>query len=457
MIDFKKEVLKIKDEMIQDIQTICRIDSVLDYTTVKEDAPFGKGCRDALDCMLSFAQRDGFVSKDVDGYAGHIDLGEGDEVIGVLGHLDVVPVNKEGWTYPPFSATLKDGVLYGRGTSDDKGPTIAAYYAAKIVHRLGLPEGKKIRIIFGCDEESGSRCMKHYFSKEPFPKMAFTPDASFPVCYGEKSGCSFHLQGKLAPETLISLNAGTVVNIVPETATAVVSGCVEDYQASLDAFCKQYDLQSKITPNELGVEIQMIGKSAHASLPDLGKNAIVYLASYLNTVIKHPLVDFIDRYFKEDNHGRRLGFYFNGAMGEVTVNMGIIHYQEGNVDIKLDLRCPHDMDFDGMVEAVKKAIQPYGLEEDHHIGPYLYIDPTTPWIQKLHQAYVKYSNDVNAMPMTMGGGTYAKSMPNTCVAFGMEFPGTDNHIHENNECLLIDELLMGTAIYAEALYQLMQD
>lgn len=454
MIDFKSEVLKIKDEMIQDIQTLCRIDSVLDEQIASEKAPFGKGCREALDCMLSFAKRDGFQAKDVDGYAGHIDIGEGDDIIGVLGHLDVVPVNKEGWTYPPFSATLKDGILYGRGTSDDKGPTLAAYYAAKIVHHMGLPKGKKIRIIFGCDEESGSRCMKHYFSKEPYPTMAFTPDASFPVCYGEKSGCGFTIKGTIEEQSLISFHAGTVVNIVPEVATAVLTGCMADYEDSLHRYCDEQGVSATIKQVVGGVEIQMIGKAAHASLPDLGKNAVVYLASYLASVTSHPLVSFIDRYFKNDNHARHLGFYFKGAMGEITVNLGILHYDHGTFEMKLDLRCPHDMDFDAMVARMHEALEPYGFTEDHHIGPYLYIDPNSTLVQTLHQAYVKYSKDVDATPMTMGGGTYAKAMPNTCVAFGMEFPGTDNHIHENNECLIIDELLLGTAIYAEALYQL---
>lgn len=455
-MDFKEEALKVKEDLIADIQALCRIPSVLDPNTAKEGQPFGQGCRDALDCMLNFGRRDGFEVKDVDGYAGHIDIGEGDEVIGVLGHLDVVPVNEEGWIYPPFSCTLKDNILYGRGTSDDKGPTLAAYYAAKIIHNLKLPVKKKIRIIFGCDEESGSRCMKHYFSKEPYPQWGFTPDAGFPVCYGEKSGCGYTIKGDCENDTLISFKAGQRVNIVPETAQAVVLGELSDYAESFEAFKQKHGVDGNIAMSDGAVRITLIGKSAHASTPDIGKNAIVYLAQYLNEVIDHPVSRFIDDYFRDDNHARRLGFYFNGAMGEITCNLGIIDYENGHVRMQLDLRCPHDMDFDDMQCCIDKAIKPMGWTEEHRIGPYLFVDPESELITTLHQAYVKYTHDDKAKPVTMGGGTYAKSMPNTCVAFGMEFPGSPNAIHENNEILRVDELMMGVAIYAEALYNLVK-
>lgn len=456
MVNFKEEVLKMKDDMIADIQTICRINSVLDMSTAGENQPFGKGCREALDCMLGFGQRDGFVTKDVDGYAGHIDIGEGEEVIGVLGHLDVVPVNDEGWTYPPFSCTLHDGVLYGRGTSDDKGPTVAAYYAAKLIHDLKLPTRKKMRIIFGCDEESGSRCMKHYFSKEAFPQWAFTPDAGFPVCYGEKSGCGFKINGECEHGKLLSFKAGKRANIVPEVAKAVVIGNVEDYQASFEAFLKENNVNGSLQAVENGVELTLIGKSAHGSTPDLGRNAVVILSKYLNETLHHPVAKWIDDYFRDDNHARKLGFYFNGAMGEITVSLGIINYEDGKVNIVLDCRCPHDMDFDDMAQKMHAALEPLGWSEEHHVGPYLFVDPESELITKLHSAYVKYTGDTNAKPMTMGGGTYAKAMPNTCVAFGMEFPGSPNQIHENNEILRVEELMLGCAIYAEALYNLVK-
>ena len=135
---------------------------------------------------MKFGKRDGFVTLDDQGYAGHIDIGNHSEYFGILGHLDVVPVNKVGWDSDPFEVVIKDGKLFGRGVADDKGPLIAGYYAAKIIHDLNLPVKKTIRVIFGCDEERGSSCVRHYFENHEYPSMGFTPDAEFPVVYGEK-------------------------------------------------------------------------------------------------------------------------------------------------------------------------------------------------------------------------------------------------------------------------------
>lgn len=153
MIDFKSEVLKIKDQMIEDIKNLCAIPSTQDDSTIAEFAPFGKANRQALDAMLEIGKRDGFDVEDVDGYAGHIDIGEGDETFGILGHLDVVPVNEVGWDSDPFNVIIKDDKLYGRGVADDKGPLLAGYYAAKIINSLNIPTKMKIRVIFGCNEE----------------------------------------------------------------------------------------------------------------------------------------------------------------------------------------------------------------------------------------------------------------------------------------------------------------
>lgn len=161
MIDFLNEVMKRKNDIIADIEKLCQIPSVLDESTADENQPFGKQCRIALDTMLSIGERDGYVCEDVDGYAGHIDIGEGEEMFGILGHLDVVPCNENGWNTNPYDVTIEDGKLYGRGVADDKGPLIAGYYAAKIINELELPVKMKTRVIFGCNEENGSKCMKY--------------------------------------------------------------------------------------------------------------------------------------------------------------------------------------------------------------------------------------------------------------------------------------------------------
>lgn len=453
MIDFKKEIEVFYDDLIKDLDDLVSVNSVLDLTTAKDNQPFGEANRLVLDKMLAIGKRDGFETKDVDGYAGHIDIGNGDECIAVLGHLDVVPVNDTGWDTPPFKLTEANGCLFGRGTSDDKGPLLAAYYAAKILNDSNLELNKKIRVIFGCNEESGSKCMKYYFTKESYPSMGFTPDANFPVVYGEKKSASFTIKGTMDNDTLISFQAGTVANIVPETAVATIKGTKADYENSFNKFLIEKNLKGSLDELDGNTVVTLIGKSSHASLPHLGKNAITYLFEYLATIIKHPLVDFMDQYFSEDFYAKKLGFDITGQMGPLTLNVGILNYVNKEISIVLDLRCPHELDEKNMIDIMSKALEPYQLYEEHRLGSHLFVDPNSKLIQGLHKAYIDCTNDINAVPQAIGGGTYAKTMPN-CVAFGPEFPNTDNQIHQNNEFVKIDDLKKTIEIYANALYNL---
>ncbi len=453
MIDFKKQINECFENYLNDLELLVRHNSIYDESTSKEGQPFGQANKEVLEEMLQIGQRDGFETANIDGYAGHIDIGDGDEIIGVLGHLDVVPVNETGWDTDPFTLTIKDNKLYGRGTSDDKGPILAAYYAAKLLVDNGYKLNKKIRIIFGCNEESGSRCMRYYFTKVPYPAMGFTPDANFPVVYGEKKGAHFSITGKLDNSELISFKSGTVANIVPERAVAIVKKDLSELQESYVAYLDRYELDGTIEACKEGTRIELVGKSSHASLPHLGKNAATYLCGYLNTVIEHPLTQFVDKYFFEDYSAMKLGFGFTGMMGPLTLNVGILNYENQEVNMILDLRCPHEVDEEKMVACIDEAIEPYGLEEKHFIGKHLFVDPESDFIKALHYAYVDCTGDVNAKPQAIGGGTYAKMMPN-CVAFGPEFEGTDNQIHQNNEFAKIDEVKLEIEIYANALYNL---
>lgn len=455
MLKIKKEIDAYFDEMIKDLEKLVSYNSILDLETAKENQPFGQANRDVLDAMLAIGSRDGFKVKDIDGYAGHIDIGDGDETVAILGHLDIVPVNTTGWDSDPFTLTLKNGRYYGRGTSDDKGPLLYGYYAAKILNDLKLLNGKKVRIIFGCNEETGSKCMKYYFTKEPYPVMGFTPDANFPVVYGEKKGAGFTINGNVAVDELISLNAGTVVNIVPEKATAVLGKTKDVYEESFNEFIIKKGVTGQITEENGQTVIELTGKSSHASLPHLGKNAVVILCEYLAQVTNNQVVKFIDEYFRDDYLAKRLGFGFTGQMGELTCSVGIVHYNEGELEIKLDIRAPHELDEQNMVNCMEKAVTPYKLTFEHHVGPHLFVDPNSKLIQSLHNAYVECSGDIDAKPQAIGGGTYAKTMPN-CVAFGPEFPGTDNQIHQNNEFMDIEEAKKAIEIYANALYNLMK-
>ncbi|SEJ27286.1 succinyl-diaminopimelate desuccinylase [Kandleria vitulina] len=454
-MNFYNEVYKRKDELLEDLRTLCQIPSVFDPSTAKDNQPFGEANRKALDQMLAFGQRDGFITDDCDGYAGSIDIGEGEEVFGILGHLDVVPVNETGWHYPQFDATLDGDRLYGRGVADDKGPLLAAYYAAKIVNEMDFEKKYKIRVIFGCDEENGSSCVKYYFKHRPYPAMGFTPDADFPVVFGEKAMVGFNLTGKIDDEKIISINGGTRSNIVPNNACACLEGSLEDYEESFNAFLKENNATGSITMNN-HVVLKVDGRSAHGSVPERGTNAIVLLCHYLHTITDNKLVAFIDDYFYEDTAGKKLGIAHSGALGALTNNLGILNYEDGHINMVLDVRFSNEVDpIKDVVDAVTKKASAYDLAVDYNATPSLYVDPESELIKKLHAAYVDVTNDHEHGPQAMGGGTYAKAMPN-CVAFGAEFPGRDNKMHEDDETIVFEELLQSAAVYAQALYNILK-
>lgn len=455
MIDFLEEVYKRKDEMLADIKRLCQIPSVLDENTANEGQPFGSACKEALDAMLEIGERDGFVCENVDGYAGHIDIGEQEETFGVLGHLDVVPCNESGWDTDPYMPVIKNGKIYGRGVADDKGPLIAGYYAAKIIHDLNLPVKMKTRIIFGCNEENGSKCMQYYFTKKPYPCMGFTPDAEFPVVYGEKAGVNFKIVGEVPKDNIIGIYAGTRANIVPEVCEAYLTGSYKQYKEDFLNYLSHYDLDGSIEEEGNHTKLFLIGKSAHASTPYEGINAATYMCHYLSTVSDNQLVQFVDQCFFEDHYGKKLNVDYTGMMGPLTVNLGVLNYKDTHVSMIVDMRVPHEVTDDTLTRALHKHLEKYHLRETHQLGKALYIDPQSELIQKLHHAYVEFTGDQEHQPQAIGGGTYAKTMPQ-CVAFGIQFPGTDNKIHQNNEELSIDDLLKATAIYAKAIYDLIK-
>ena len=239
--------------------------------------------------MLHKGETEGFTSKNLEGYAGHLEMGQGEELVGILCHVDVVPEG-DGWTTPAYSADIRDGKIFARGAIDDKGPTMAAYYAMKIVKELGLPLSKRVRMILGTDEESNWKCVDHYFKNEEMPTIGFAPDADFPIINAEKGISDIQVvqngsEEKKGTYELVSFESGRRLNMVPDFAEAVVTG--EDVSALTVAYEEYLQTAKKI--GEAIVEgntvtLQIKGVSAHGSTPEKGENAGLLLANFLTKV-----------------------------------------------------------------------------------------------------------------------------------------------------------------------------
>ena len=203
-MNFEKIVYNHKDEIVKTFQELLQIPSVLDESDASVGAPFGNNIRKALEYMLAKGKEDGFEVLNDEGYAGRISYkcGNQKESVGILCHLDVVPEGNN-WTYPPYEARIVDGKIFARGTTDDKGPTIACYYALKFIKETNIKLKKEIQIILGTDEETGWRGVNHYFKKYEMPSIGFAPDCDFPLVYGEKGRMSFDLSTNYHEEDVV--------------------------------------------------------------------------------------------------------------------------------------------------------------------------------------------------------------------------------------------------------------
>ena len=460
-IDFKKEVLNHKEDLLKDLFELLSVRSILG-TDITEETPFGSGPREALDLILSFGKRDGYKTKLVENKAGHIEVGQGDELFGILGHVDVVPVVEADWISHPFKPEIRDGKIFARGSLDDKGPTMAAYYAVKLLDKLGVKWNKRVRVIVGSDEETGFRCVEAYFKHEEQPASGFTPDAMFPLVYAEKARATFDHKLKFVDEDgqynykLVKFNGGQVLNMVIASAKAELEGEVSDIKEKFENFLAQEKLEGEV---EVGntIKLTLKGKAAHGSTPQYGINGATKLAEFLSTLgldnNGKNFVDYIVEKLANDPFGEKLGInYSDDEMGEATYNYGILEYDlERKIGlVSTDCRHPKKFDLVDRLNGIKVDnidIEVTSTKEAH------YVPKDDELVTTLMDVYRKHTGDTKNDAFVLGGGTYARCLKKG-VAFGLLFPGKEDTMHQANEYLEVEDLLLATAIYAEGIYKL---
>lgn len=406
----------------------------------EEGAPFGPGVKQALDAMAAIARRMGFrVTVDPLGYYAYAEMGEGSELFGVLGHLDVVPADDaENWNTHPFTLTEKDHMLFGRGVADDKGPTLAAMYALRLLLDEGYELTKRVRFIFCTDEESLWGGVKAYMAKEEKPTSGFTPDADFPLLYAEKGLVEYYLRAK--EDTTPLLTGGTALNAVAGKAECPFDPNIE---AQLKALGYDYSLS--------GESLVVKGKAAHSMAADEGVNAIVRLAKAMKRAGKDSaMLRFILEMAPEPHANKIFGPMEDEFTGRLTFNIGLADWKPGDQSLGIDIRFPVSYTKEEVDKALEKAAALYGIvvEPFDYLRP-VHISTDTPLVKSLMQAYQEVTGDLESRPISTGGATFARSMENI-VAYGALMPGSPKTEHQANECALVSDLKTAIAVYARA-------
>lgn len=462
--------------MLNDLKELLSFESVL--SKPEQNAPFGKNMRETLDWFLEKAESYGLKTGDLDGYCGFAEYGDGKEMIGILCHLDVVPAGN-GWSCPPYSLTIEDGCLYGRGVVDNKGCAIIALNILKELKEKNIPLKNRIRLIAGCNEENGSACMKHYKTAGEIPKMSIVPDSDFPVINSEKG--ILHICASIPADneflmSVIKFEAGSRPNVVPDLCSVTIKKDSPIYEKLAAINCGKINndifktpvlakqiIGANFKPADFSVHIfedniviEARGISGHAMSPHKADNAAYKMFSLLTALYGGKggeTIRSINKLLCEPLSLERLGLALkDGKSGALTMNLGIIKFENNSLDLTLDFRLPLCA---GNVEVIKKLEN--SLPENSkvkllHYAENLYIEENNPLIQTLLKVYHE-STGFEPFTVQTGGGTYARELPHS-VAFGPTFPDTVTNIHNVDERISIEQFEKLYEIYYKAILEL---
>ncbi|MBQ7227640.1 MAG: Sapep family Mn(2+)-dependent dipeptidase [Clostridia bacterium] len=453
--------------MINDLKEFIAIKSVLGEPA--EGAPFGKENSEALRLFLDKAESYGLKVGNDDGYAGWAEYGEGEKMVGILAHLDVVPAGN-GWSTDPFTLTIENGKLYGRGVSDDKGPMIACLHALKRLAEERANLGARVRLIVGCNEENGSSCIEHYVRNQELPTVSFTPDSDFPVVASEK-GIVHVLFTLPISQKLdgITLSGGCRPNVVPDYAELNIGEDSELYQKLTTTYPIISDLLRsekvaiKLAENGCdfadysftlakGLSVSTIGAAAHGSTPEKGDNALRKVLSLLSALTNDAGAEMASRLASPDAV-KLFGIEAEDVTGKLTLNLGICNIENGVISLTIDLRLPATVNYAEVIEKISARFSKGVKVQVLHNSSPLAFDENDELVQALLGVYRKCTGDYESHPLHIGGGTYAKELPN-CIGFGAVFPSVDTRMHDADECYPVQDFYKLEEIYYRAIKEL---
>lgn len=455
---FKDYINSEKELLLKDLAEMVKIPSKLEgYDNPKY--PFGKNIDDALNAFLKIGEKLGFKTKNIDKHCGYIEFGEGEEMVGIVGHLDVVPEG-EGWTYPPFELTIGDGKVYGRGTIDDKGPMMAALYAMKAVKEK-VEVHKRVRLIIGLNEENDWKGIEYYKEHEELPTVGFSPDADFPCIYSEKALLTVYTEDEYNEDNIIKIKGidcrNNRINVVPKYCAVkleVAENISEELKRMLITKIED-DISFTRIQNEFYIETR--GVQAHAAHPDLGINAVSKMVVLLNEIfnkfdVENNTINLLANKIGNEFDGASLGIkHINKELGNLTLNLASLELEDGKIKSGMNLRIPGDITIQEVKEKITselKEINPrYEGEKEA-----LYIPKDNELVQKLCKIYNDYTGQ-NKEPLAIGGATFARAFEN-CVSFGAMNPEKPDMCHQVDEYIELQNLIDSCNIYAIAIYEL---
>lgn len=436
--EFNKKADEYKEELIKSIGRLVRINSVEGEKL--DNAPFGSGPKEALEEALRISEELGFKTKNIENAIGYAEYGESDEYIGVIGHVDIVPEG-DGWNYNPFDVSIDNERIYGRGVLDNKGPIMAVLYGMKIIKDLNLPISKKIRVIFGTNEETGFCDIPYYLKEEKPPIMGFTPDCKYPAVYGERGILDLTIWSeKIENINIKSIKGNFKNNIVPDFAE------IEFYNN-----VNKYDEIKTISAK---------GKQAPGNAPESGINAVTKLCKdileandFINDKEILDFIKFIYKSFYENHSLSKLNINCSDEIsGDLVINPYEIKMDNGKIGISVVFRYPISYKYEDMISIIRSIIKEgYTLSENRRMDSVCF-DKDSDLLKKLKEAYEDVTG-LDGTPVTTTGGTYAKVFPNI-VAFGPSFPGQKGIAHNSDEYMDIEDLITNLRIYTNALYNL---
>ena len=442
-------VAALRPQMVAALQRLVRRRSV--EADPLPGKPFGEEVDACFAEALTLCRELGFETTDMDRYIGWCEIGTGDEMVAVLGHLDVVPEG-EGWHHPPYAAEIEGGRLYGRGSIDDKGPVVASLFALKAIRDLGIPLNRRVRLLFGLNEETNDRDVLYYKAHGgEIPVLGFTPDGEYPLINGEKgilNGTYTRTLHQTGDYILTRFEGGEASNISPAYAVAEV-------KCPTEAASKIAAEKVTVTPIDGGIRVEAEGVAVHGSTPELGENAIGRLAMALAqlpfTGETGECLAFVSERLGMETHGESLGLAMrDGISGDLTMNVGVASFENEALSLTFSVRYPVTLPYELVYPRLKRGFTLGGFTETEmtHAAA-LYIPKDSELIRRLLGVYETETGE-KAEPKCIGGGTYAKSMPNI-VAFGPIFPGDEVREHKPDEYMETRRVIQNAEIIASAM------